>query len=149
MASSVTTKREANSIYRSISSGKNGVKDLTVSSKHAASTQRPLDKAIDDIYLQAHVHRNRLVTFYIIYTVSFSLFVALLITLQAFARTVPGKETIELIPQWALNLLVAGMFGQFISLLTIVTKKVWTFEPFLQHHLSYKTNKDGSKDQES
>ncbi|MCP3702013.1 MAG: hypothetical protein GY954_03670, partial [Alteromonas sp.] len=126
--STKTSKREANAIYRSLS-------DTTPPEK---KPKRSLDRAIDDIYLQAHAHRNRLVTFYIIYTVIFSLFVAGLITFQAAARTVEGKEAIELIPQEALNLLVVGMFGQFISLLTIVTKKVWTFEPFLKHHLDYK-----------
>ena len=73
---------------------------------HIMSAHRPLDKAIDDIYLQAHVHRNRLVTFYIVYTVIFSIFVATLIMFQAAARTVEGKETIELVPEWALNILV-------------------------------------------
>ena len=122
------TKREANAIYRS----------LNVDEPAEIPPTRTLDGAINDIYLQAHRHRDRLVTFYVIYTVVFSVFVATLIMFQAAARTVEGKETIELVPQWALNLLVAGMFGQFISLLTIVTKKVWTFEPFLQHHLNYK-----------
>lgn len=119
------TKRESNAIYRSLPA-----------SKPASTTPpRSLDKAVDDIYLQAFHHRNRLVTFYIIYTVAFSLFVGMLVVFQAAVRTVPGNETLEIIPEWTLSLLVAGMFGQFISLLTIVTTKVWTFEPFLNHSL--------------
>lgn len=116
-------------------------KDLNSDKTATVETPTPkksLDKAVDDIYLQAHSHRNRLVSFYIMYTVAFSIFVAGLITYQAAVRTQPGNATLEVIPEWALGLLVAGMFGQFISLLTIVTKKVWTFEPFLDHHLNYK-----------
>ncbi len=116
-------KRHATSIYHAVQ-GKKPTKPEPTKS---------LDSAVNDIYLQAHNHRNKLVTFYIVYTVAFSIFVALLITYQAMVRSIPGKETIEVIPEWALSLLVAGMFGQFISLLTIVTTKVWTFEPFLNH----------------
>lgn len=134
------SKREANAIYRSFVD-----EDQTVTHVHKTGDRRSLDRAIDEIYLQAHSHRNKLVTFYIIYTVAFSLFVSVLIIMQAAARTVEGKEAIELIPEYALNLLVVGMFGQFISLLTIVTKKVWTFEPFLKHHLDYSDNHGNQK----
>ena len=122
------TKRQSNAIYRSLSSDK----------PESNVPPRNLDQAIDDIYLQAFHHRNRLVTFYIVYTVAFSVFVGLLIVFQAVFRATPGNSEREIIPEWTLSLLVAGMFGQFISLLTIVTTKVWTFEPFLNHHKDYR-----------
>lgn len=128
------TQREIKSMYQSLIAT-----DETPSQNRTTGDRRNLDKAIDEIYLQAHVHRNKLVNFYIIYTVTFSIFVALLVVFQAAVRTVPGSETVEIIPEWTLSLLVAGMFGQFISLLTIVTTKVWTFEPFLKHHLDQQT----------
>ncbi len=132
MASEIDTpkysKRQSNAIYRS----------LTSSKPETSTPTRSLDKAIDDIYLQAYHHRNRLVAFYIIYTVTFSVFVGLLIVFQAIIRTDPGNSNLEIVPEWTLSLLVAGMFGQFISLLTIVTTKVWTFEPFLNHHKDYR-----------
>ena len=57
-----------------------------------------------------------------------------LIFWQAAARYfVYGDTKLELIPQWALDLIVVGMFGQFIGLLTIVTNRVWEFKSFLDH----------------
>ncbi|QQS21911.1 hypothetical protein IPM09_05385 [Candidatus Saccharibacteria bacterium] len=103
-----------------------------------AQTKQPepgLDKKVEEIFDQAKAHRSSLLWFYIWYTVVFSLVVIGLIFMQAYARvTIPGFETIELVPQWAMYLLVVGMFGQFISLLMIITRKVWTFEPFFKHH---------------
>jgi len=99
-----------------------------------AKPKNGLDEEIAAIYTQAKNHREKLITFYIWYTIVLSAFIMAIILLQANARLSEGNQQIELIPQWALSILVAGMFGQFIGLLTIVTKKVWTFEPFLKHH---------------
>lgn len=103
--------------------------------------QRGLETEVKDIFKQAEKHRNVLIIFYIIYTVALSFVVISLIFLQAQARLVPGSETIELVPQPALYLLVVGMFGQFIGLLTIVTRKVWTYESFFEYQ-----KKNGSRD---
>lgn len=93
-----------------------------------------LDDEVTNIFKQALQHRDKLVTFFVQYTWVFSAFVAMIIIGQAVVRAaVPGKENIELIPYWALNLLVVGLIGQFITLLTIVTKKVWLFEAFFKH----------------
>lgn len=102
-----------------------------------ASTINPvsgLDEEVAKIFQQASEHRDRLVKFFVRYTWVFSLFVAVVITGQALARAfIPGGESIELVPHWVLNLLVVGLVGQFITLLTIVTKKVWLFEEFFRH----------------
>jgi hypothetical protein len=97
-----------------------------------AGSSKDLDKLVQEIFDQAAKHRNRLVWFYILYTSIFSLFVLSLIALQAWVRW-KNSPHIELIPAWALNLILVGMFGQFIGLLTIVTTKVWEFKSFLDH----------------
>ena len=72
----------------------------------------------------------------------FSGVVAVLIFGQALIRwLVPEMKDAELVPYWALNLLVIGLVGQFIALLTIVTKKVWLFEEFFKQ-ASVKTDPD-------
>lgn len=102
-----------------------------VSEKDLATPNEALDKAYLKIYDQAHVHRNKLLGFYIWYTILFSLLVFILIFLQAQTRLIIGSEQFEIIPEWGLNILTTGMFGQFIILLAIVTRKVWNFESFL------------------
>ena len=106
-----------------------------------AHTEEPvsgLDKEVAGIFKQASEHRDKLVTFFIAYTWVFSGFVALIIIGQALTRALlPGKESIELVPYWALNLLVVGLIGQFITLLAIVTRKVWLFEEFFKHADGY------------
>jgi hypothetical protein len=110
---------------------------LSANKSTTVDTKKPilgLDDEVTAIYRQAGKHRNRLINFFIIYTIGISIFVLGIIILQAFARMlIKDEHTIELIPQWALYLLVVGLFGQFIGLLTIVTKKVWTFEAFFKH----------------
>jgi hypothetical protein len=107
------------------------------SSDQEPDTTQPnngLDGLVAEIFTQASNHRNVLVHFYIWYTCILSLLVMGMLFWQAAARFfVFGDERLELIPPWALNLIVVGMFGQFIGLLTIVTKKVWEFKPFLDH----------------
>jgi hypothetical protein len=99
-----------------------------------ATPDKSLDAHVQKIFEQAHGHRDRLIKFYICYTVILSALVMVLIFWQAALRCfVHGKAQLELIPQWALNLIVVGMFGQFIGLLTIVTKRVWEFKPFFDH----------------
>lgn len=99
-----------------------------------AQPNNNLDKLVVDIFEQARNHRNILVNFYIWYTCILSFLVMALLFWQAGARFfVYGDSHLELIPEWALNLVVAGMFGQFIGLLTIVTKRVWEFKSFLDH----------------
>lgn len=99
-----------------------------------------IEHEVTKIYTQAHSHRNRLVNFYIWYTVIFSLFVAGIIGLQAYVRIDNHDSNFNVIPPWGLNLLVTGMFGQFVGLLAIVTQKVWDFKPFLSHHHKLSNN---------
>lgn len=98
-----------------------------------ARSNEGLDQEVQNIFKQASKHRQLLVLFYIIYTSVLSLAVVALIFWQAHERLVSGNPNLELIPQNALNLVVVGMFGQFIGLLTIVTKKVWEYKSFLDH----------------
>ena len=93
-----------------------------------------VEAEIANIFTQARQHRNRLVNFYILYTIGFTLFVFGIIFWQAKTRLYLRNTQFELIPQWALNLLVTGMFGQFVGLLTIVTHRVWDFKPFFAHY---------------
>ena len=99
-----------------------------------AGPNKNLDRLVGDIFEQAREHRTKLIRFYVWYTSILSSLVMMLIFFQAAVRLfVYSKDSIELIPEWALNLIVIGMFGQFIGLLTIVTTKVWEFKPFLDH----------------
>jgi hypothetical protein len=94
-----------------------------------------LEKDISNIFNQAHAHRQLLIKFFIWYTCILSVFVLLIVFIQIFCRIyIPNADNFEVIPQWVLYLLVIGMFGQFIGLLTIVTTKVWTFEPFFNYY---------------
>lgn len=102
-------------------------------SPRIARPNKNIEDLVQDIFKQAHSHRDSLIKFYMWYTCILSGLVMLLIFGQACARFLLGAPSIELIPQWALNLIVIGMFGQFIGLLAIVTKKVWEFEPFFKH----------------
>jgi hypothetical protein len=99
-----------------------------------AEPNRQLDQFVQDIYEQARSHRDALISFYVRYTWSLSIFVMILIFVQAGVRLFAyGEDRAELVPQWALNLIIVGMFGQFIGLLTIVTNRVWEFKPFLDY----------------
>jgi hypothetical protein len=107
---------------------------LAKATKEPETATPDMGALVGQIYGQAKTHRDQLIRFYIWYTCILSGLVMGLIFVQAGARLmISGDETIELIPQWALNLIVIGMFGQFIGLLTIVTQKVWDFGPFLAH----------------
>lgn len=43
-------------------------------------------------------------------------------------------------PRWTLNILVTGMFAQFVGLLKIVTERVWDFKQLLEHHTKSGSN---------
>ena len=125
-------------------------RELQSPSTPEAHTEEPisgLSEEVAAIFQQASDHREKLVKFFISYTWVFSGFVALIIIGQALVRTfMPGKESVEIVPYWALNLLVVGLVGQFIALLTIVTKKVWLFEEFFkQADVHHKSTRDDEK----
>ncbi len=105
----------------------------TVGQRELSTPDAKLDKEVADIFTQAKGHRNLLINFYICYTVVFTIFVLTLIGVQAHLRVVWHNSNFEIIPEWALNLLVVGMFGQFIGLLAIVTQRVWDFTPFFTY----------------
>jgi ABC-type transport system involved in cytochrome bd biosynthesis fused ATPase/permease subunit len=92
-----------------------------------------LDKRLTDIYDQAYSQRRALLRFYIWYTSILSLFVIVFILLQILTRIMTGNYGAEIMPEWALNLIIFGMFSQFIGLLTIVTKKVYDYKGLLKY----------------
>lgn len=126
---------------------------LQSSSTPEAHTDEPvlgLDDLVKDIFTQASNHRERLIKFFIRYTSIFSVVVGIIIVGQAIIRIVlPGKESIEIIPYWALNLLLFGMFGQFIALLAIVTRKVWSFEKFFDQASNKHSSSDIRKEKDN
>jgi len=114
------------------------LKSFKLTVKELAKPDPTVEEEVAKIYTQARTHRNRLVNFYIIYTIFFTIFVIGLIAWQAYIRVKLKSSDFQIAPQWALNLLVTGMFAQFIGLLTIVTQRVWDFEPFFAHHSQIK-----------
>lgn len=116
----------------------------TLSSKQHPQIAQPnkdIDTLVSDIFEQAKNHRNLLIKFYVIFTAILSALVMILVFWQAAIRIWGEQPSLELIPQWALNLIITGMFTQFIGLLTIVTKRVWEFKPFLDHAKNNKSSK--------
>lgn len=107
---------------------------VRLSKKELAKPDSTLEEEVTKIFTQARTHRGRLVNFYIFYTSASTVFVFCLIWLQAHYRVTWHDSHFEIIPQWAMNLLVTGMFGQFVGLLTIVTRRVWDFKPFFTYH---------------
>jgi hypothetical protein len=99
-----------------------------------ASPDPIYDKAVRNIYKQAHKHRDRLVGFYITYISCFTICVFTLLLAQAIVRVMTHDSKFEIMPQWTFDILVTGMFVQFIGLLKIVTENVWNFKPFFDHH---------------
>lgn len=97
------------------------------------------DEDAKNIYRQAHDHRDVLIGFYKNYTIWFTVAVGFLVFLQAFCRVLDPDINFEIMPRWTLDLLITGMFGQFVSLLYIVTKNAWDYKSFFDHHNSVKS----------
>lgn len=112
---------------------------VRLSSKELSKPDPTVESEVTQIYTQSRVHRNRLVWFYIGYTIGFTAFVMALLVWQGYERVHLKNPRFELIPQWGLNLLVTGMFAQFIGLLKIVTERVWDLKGLLDHHVHLKT----------
>jgi hypothetical protein len=123
-------------LYKQITENFQSVK---LSIKDLSEPDPTVESEVTKIYTQARGHRNRLVWFYIWYTIIFTLFVLALITWEGYERVHLGNANFEIIPQWGLNLLVTGMFAQFIGLLKIVTERVWDFKELFSHHFHLKT----------
>lgn len=102
--------------------------------KNFLRPQKGLDEEVGAIYKQAYDHRSKLINFYIFYTIIMSIAIFSIIFFQIQVKLINGNEDLEIVSPLIIELLVVGMFGQFIGLLAIVTRKVWTFEPFLKHH---------------
>jgi hypothetical protein len=113
---------------------------VRLSTREIAKPDPTIETEVTAIFTQARKHRSWLVYFYIIYTIIFTLFVFYIIQKQADTRIKLNNSNFEIIPQWALNLLVTGMFAQFVGLPTIITKRVWDFRPFFTHYVQMKAN---------
>lgn len=115
------------------------VKGLQLSKKQLSEPDPTIESEVTKIYSQAREHRNRLVWFYISYTILFTLFVLSVIVWEGYERVHLRDHKFEVVPQWALNLLVTGMFAQFIGLLKVVTERVWDFKELLAHYYQMKS----------
>lgn len=108
---------------------------IKISFKDISKPDPTVEDEVTRIFMQARRHRSWLVLFYIIYTVLFTAFVITLIHWQARQRVIFQDSNFEIIPQWALNILVTGMFIQFVGLLKIVTERVWDYRHFFTYHM--------------
>ena len=100
----MATQTEAKELYAQLSGA-----DAIVDANELGESNNKYDKEAHDIYSQAHDHRERLIDFYIRYTVWFSVLVAALVVLQAIIR-ITAYDLFEIMPQWTLNLVITGMF---------------------------------------
>ncbi len=125
-----------------------------LSVRKLSKPDQTLEEEVTKIYKQARRHRSLLVYFYVLYTIIFTIFVLALIHWQGEVRVKWHNPDFEVVPQGGLNLLLTGMFAQFIGLLTIVTKRVWDYKPFLDHHdrvkglMSPSSQEPGSEDED-
>ncbi|HEY6737041.1 MAG TPA: hypothetical protein VI322_04980 [Candidatus Saccharimonadia bacterium] len=102
-----------------------------------------VEEEVTKIYQQARLHRERLVSFYLWYTFLVTIAVLGLLYIQAEIRILSHGK-FEIIQEWALGLLVTGMFGQFVGLLLVVTKQVWNYKEFLWHVRNHAKNSSTS-----
>ena len=117
------------------------VKRFRLAPREIAQPDPTYDGAVRDMYTQAQKHRRTLVRFYIWYTSCFAVLVMALIFAQAAVRLKTNDTRFEIMPQWSLDILVTGMFGQFLGLLKIVTENVWNFKSFFDHHNEMRNTK--------
>jgi hypothetical protein len=132
-------KNNSNKITDFYSSILDNLSEVTLSNKNISEPDSTVEKEVTEIYSQAKFHRNVLVWFYIGYTILFTFFVLYMVQWQGLERIKLANPNFEIMPEWGMNLLVTGMFVQFIGLLKIVTERVWDFKELLAHHYHLKT----------
>jgi hypothetical protein len=133
--SSDLTRQELQKIYQELDvSGSEGAGSGELQQAGLAKTDPHYDEAVRSIYKQAHDHRGVLVGFYRTYISCFTIAVFALILAQAIIRVLTADKKFEIMPSWTMDLLVSGMFVQFVGLLKIVTENVWNFKSFFDHH---------------
>lgn len=115
---------------------------LTLEPNEISDPNPGVDQAVKAIYTQAHKHRDKLITFYIWYASLFTVSVFLVMFVQAAVRVLGHDKKFEIMPQWTLDILVTGMFVQFVGLLKVVTESAWNFKAFFDHHNEMKQSKD-------
>ncbi len=122
--------------------GKIGSSD-SVKSSEFAQPDPTYDNTVRNIYKQAYRHRDRLIDFYVKYTSCFTIIILTLLMAQAIVRMMTSEKDFEIMPQWTLDILVGGMFVQFLGLLKIVTENAWNFKSFFDHHNEMKNYQQG------
>lgn len=138
------TGQELQKIYQELdASGSKGARGSELQQEELGKADPHYDEAVRKIYRQAHDHRDQLVSFYKTYISSFTIVVFALIFAQAIIRIMTSDKAFEVMPHWTMDLLVSGMFVQFVGLLKIVTENVWDFKRFFDHHNEMRNNKDG------
>ncbi len=138
------TREQLESIYDTVNVADN------VSQSELSKADPKYDDDVKKIYQQAHLHRDRLIDFYIKYITCFTGVIIFLIVAQAMIRIFGSDRNFEVMPQWTLDILVGGMFGQFIVLLKIVTQNAWNYKSFFDHHnvMRTRTKEDAQKEDE-
>lgn len=140
----MATQTEAKALYDHLSEA-----DASVNNAGLSKPKNGYDEEAHNIYQQAHTHRDTLIKFYTSYTICFSIVVAVLVVAQAYTRTIFMDSGFEIMPQWTLNLVITGMFVQFIGLLKIVTGSVWDLKSFFAHHSSMQPTPSSKKASEA
>jgi hypothetical protein len=115
---------------------------LTLEPNEISDPNPGVDQAVKAIYIQAHRHRDRLISFYVWYASLFTIAVVLVLFVQSGVRIVGQDKKFEIMPEWTLDILVTGMFVQFVGLLKVVTESAWNFKAFFDHHNEMKHSKD-------
>jgi len=84
---------------------------------------------IGDILEQRHRQRNGLFWFALAFVATTTTFVLFLIGAQAYLNF--REYEVELVNATTLQIIVGGIFVQFVGLVSIITKSIWNDKPYL------------------
>jgi hypothetical protein len=128
------TRAVIDGLYEEKNKEGHGHEPSLLSPAELGSPDSGIDAQVEAMYRQAGKHRTKLIHFYVTYTYWFTVAVLMLIFAQAVVRILTKFKDFEIMPQWSLDILISGMFIQFVGLLKIVTENVWNFKSFFSHH---------------
>lgn len=86
---------------------------------------------INDILAQRHGQRKWLFWFSIAFVTVTSLIVFGLIIVQAYINYSNPETSVKLVSDQTLQIIVTGIFVQFVGLVGIITKSIWNDKPYL------------------
>jgi cytochrome c biogenesis protein CcdA len=105
------------------------VKTIRIVSKEKSNFTKTKDGKIGDILEQRHSQRSKLFWFALGFVSITTFFVLVVIGTQAYLNF--HKYTIRLIEPATLQIIVTGIFVQFVGLVGIITKSIWDDKPYL------------------